>query len=110
MNQWVVMIEEQPMVLDPAPWVNYQGDIYMGQEGVRYIVTKDLDNVDKWGQVVEEPNDEEPPYEESNELKFLNAIEVKRVLVDDLSLVVYVRESEYSMNCYYSRNLKPHTI
>ena len=82
----------------------------MGQEGVRYIVTKDPNNVDKWGQVVEEPNDEETPYEKSNELKLLNVIKVKRVPVDELSLTVYVRESEDSMNCYYSRNSKPHTI
>ena len=94
MNRWVVMIEEQPTAFDPAPWVNYQGDIYMGQEGVRYVVTKDPDNVDKWGQVVKEPNDEEPPYEESNELKLLNVIKVKRVRVDDLSLAVYVKESK----------------
>ena len=84
----------------------------MGQEGVRYVVTKDPDNIDKWGQVVEEPNDEEPPYEESNELKLLNAIKVKRVPAggDDLSLAVYVRDSKDSMNCYYSRNPEPHTI
>ena len=69
------------MAFDPTPWVNYQGDTYMGQEGMRYVVTKDPDNVDKWGQVVEEPNDEEPPYEESNELKLLNAIKVKWVPV-----------------------------
>ena len=49
MNGWIVMIEEQPMAFDPAPWVNYEGDTYMGQEGVRYIVTRDPDNVDKWG-------------------------------------------------------------
>ena len=30
--------------------------------------------------------------------------------VDDPSLVVYVRESEDSKNCYYSRNPEPHTI
>ena len=82
----------------------------MGQEGVRYVVTKDPDNVDKWGQVVEEPNDEEPTYEESNELKLLNAIKVKRLPVDNLSLAVYVRDSKDSMNCYYSRNPEPHTI
>ena len=82
----------------------------MGQEGVRYIVTRDRDNVDRWGQIVEEPKEEERPCEESNELKLLNVIKVKRVLVDDLSLAVYVRDSEDYMNCNYSRDPKPHTI
>ena len=36
MNYWVVKIEEHPMTFDPSPWVNYQGEMYMGQEGVRY--------------------------------------------------------------------------
>ena len=62
MNRWVVTIEEQSTVFDPTPWVNYHGDIYMGQEGVRYIGIRDLDNVDKWGQIVKEPTEEEPPY------------------------------------------------
>ena len=98
MNRWVVKIEEHPTAFDPAPWVNYQGDIYIGLEGVRYVViTKDLDNVDKWGQ---EPKEEEPPYEESNELKLLNVIKVKRVPVDENDLAVYVREAEDSKNCY----------
>ena len=87
MNRWVVMIEEHPTAFDPAPWINYQGEIYMGQEGVRYVMTNDPDNVNKWGQIVEEP-----PYEYSNELKLLNAIKVKRVPVDDPSLVVYVSQ------------------
>ena len=81
MNRWVVVIEEQPMAFNPAPWVNYQGDIYMGQEGVRYIVTRDPNNVDKWTQIVKEPKEEEPTYEESNEVKLLNVIKVKRVPV-----------------------------
>ena len=49
MNRWVVMIEEHPTAFGLAPWVNYQREIYMGQEGVRYVVTKDPDNVNKWG-------------------------------------------------------------
>ena len=30
MNRWVVKIEEQPTAFDPSPWVNYQGEMYMG--------------------------------------------------------------------------------
>ena len=36
MNCWVVKIEEHLTAFDPSPWVNYQGEIYMGQEGVCY--------------------------------------------------------------------------
>ena len=49
MNRWVVKIEEHPTAFDPSPWVNYQGEMYMGQEGVRYQVVPKLDKVDKWG-------------------------------------------------------------
>ena len=38
MNRWVVKIEEHPTAFDPSPWVNYQGEMYMGQEGVPYQV------------------------------------------------------------------------
>ena len=65
----------------------------MGQDGVRYVVvTKDPNNVNKQGQTVKEPKEEELPYEDSNELKLLNVIKVKRVPTDYLSLVVYVRD------------------
>ena len=47
---WVVKIEDIPMAFEASPWVNYQGDLYMGQGGERYKVTNDLENVDKWGQ------------------------------------------------------------
>ena len=33
---WVVKIEDNPMAFKAAPWVNYQGEIYMGQEGACY--------------------------------------------------------------------------
>ena len=36
MNRWVVKIEEHPTAFDPSPWVNYQGEMFMGQEGVHY--------------------------------------------------------------------------
>ena len=36
MNQWVVKIEEHPMNFDTSPWVNYQREMYIGQEGVCY--------------------------------------------------------------------------
>ena len=52
MNHWVVKIEEQFTAFDPFSRVHYQGEMYMGQEGVRYQVVTKPDRVDKWGQVV----------------------------------------------------------
>ena len=41
MNRWVVKIEEHPTAFDPSPWVNYQGEMYVGQEGSCYQVAKE---------------------------------------------------------------------
>ena len=30
MNHWIVCVEDTPTIFDAAPWVNYQGDMYMG--------------------------------------------------------------------------------
>ena len=49
LSVWVVKIEEHPTAFDPSPWVNYQGEMYMGQEGVRYPMVTKPDRVDKWG-------------------------------------------------------------
>ena len=47
MSRWVVKIEDILMDFKATPWVNYQGDFYMGQGEERYIVMNDLENVDK---------------------------------------------------------------
>ena len=52
MNWWVVKIEEDPTAFDPSLWVNYQGEMFMGQEGLCYQVVTKPNRVDKWGQVV----------------------------------------------------------
>ena len=49
MNRWVVKVEDHLMAFEATPWVNYQGDLYMGQSGERYMVESELENVDKWG-------------------------------------------------------------
>ena len=93
MNRWVVKIEEHPTAFDTSPWVNYQGKMYMGQEGVRYQVVMEPDKVDKWGQVVTTQNPEEPPYEETPKLKLLNALKVIHILVDDPNMALYKQET-----------------
>ena len=56
------------MPFDPAPKVNNQGDSYLGQEVLRYQVTNDLDNVDKWGKLVMAQKAEQPSYEKTPQL------------------------------------------
>ena len=40
----------------------------MGQGEERYVVTNDLENMDKWGQPVKLVKKEEPPYGDSETL------------------------------------------
>ena len=110
MNRWVVKIEEQPTAFDPSPWVNYQGEMYMGQEGVRYQLVIELDRVDKWVQVVTTQKPKEPPYEKTLELKFLNSLKVIHNPVDDPNIAIYKREKEQTKQCYFARNPPPHFV
>ena len=110
MNRWVVKIEEHPMTFDPSPWVNYQGEMYMGQEGVRYQDILEPDKVDKWGQVVTTQKPEEPPYEETPELKLLNALKVIHIPKDDPNMALYKRETDKTKQCYFARNPPPHSV
>ena len=76
MKRWVVCVEDTPTAFDAAPWVNYQGDLYMGQSREHCIVVTELKNVDKWGGVVKADKVEEPPFVDSANMKLLNTIKV----------------------------------
>ena len=76
MNRWVVHVKDTPTAFDAAPWVNYQGDLYMAQSGERYIVVTEPENVDKWGVIVKANKVKEPPFVDSANMKLLNAIKV----------------------------------
>ena len=89
MSRWVVKIEDVAMAFEANPWVNYQGDLYMGQGGERYVVTIYLENVDKWGQLVKVAKKEESLYEDSETLKLLNAMKVCHIQVDDPNIVLF---------------------
>ena len=110
MNRWVVKIGDHPTALDAAPWVNYQGDSYMGQEGVRYIVVKDPECVDKWGQLVMSIKEEEPPYVDSDELKLLSQVKTQQMLVDNPDIALYVRETNNVKTGYFTKNPNPNTL
>lgn len=79
MGQWAVKVEETPSVLEAAPWKNYQGDIYMGENGERYVVTQKLEKMTNWGVEVQEELDEGPPQVDSKDCKLLNTILTRRV-------------------------------
>ena len=63
MKHWVVKIAKRPRAFDASPWVNYQGKMYICQEGVRYQVVTKPNRVNKWGHMVTNQKYEEPPYE-----------------------------------------------
>ena len=94
MSRWVVKVEEHSIAFDPSPWVNYLGDIYMGQKGFCYQVVLDLEHVDKWGQVVTTQRNKEPPYEEILELKLLNTLKVTHIPMDNPNIALYKREEK----------------
>ena len=52
----------------------------------------------------------EPPYEETLELKILNALKVTHVPMDDPNIALYKSEMEDTKQCYFARNPPPHAI
>ena len=72
MNRWVVWFKDTLLAFDAMPWVNYQGDLYMGQSGERYIVVTEPENVDRWGVMVKADKVKEPPFVDSADMKLLN--------------------------------------
>ena len=67
-------------------------------------------NVDKLGQLVTIQKIEEPPYEETHELKLFTTVKVTRILVDDQDIALYMRESMESKQFFYTKNPPPHTL
>ena len=109
MSQWVVKVEDILMAFEAAPWVNYQGDLYMGQGGERYMVTNDHENVDKWGQQVKVAKKEGPLYEDLGKLKLLNVIKVHHIQGDNPNIVLYVQEIDNYQSCYFTKKIDTST-
>ena len=79
MNRWVVWVEDTPTAFDATPWVNYKGDLYMGQSREHYIVVTKPENVDKWGVMVKTDKVKEPPFVDSVDMKLLTTIKVQLI-------------------------------
>ena len=78
-NRHVVKIEDHVAIFDPAPWVNFQGDRYMGRDGAMYVLTKNPDEVDKLGlrvQTETRMEEEGPPRVELVGFRLVNSIHV----------------------------------
>ena len=82
----------------------------MGQEGACYQVMAEPDNVDKLGQLVNVQKNEDPPYEETHELKLFTSVKVTRILVDDQDIALYMRKSMESKQFFYGKTPPPHTL
>ena len=52
MNCFLDKVEDHISDFDATPFVNYQGDCYMGKDGVMYLVVEDFIMVDVLGNVV----------------------------------------------------------
>ena len=76
MNRWVVHVKDTPTTFDATPWVNYQGELYMGQSAECYKVIMEPKNVDKWGVIVKIDKVEEPLFGDSTTMKLLNTIKL----------------------------------
>ena len=110
MNHWVVQVKDTPTTFDAAPWVNYQGDLYMGQSGERYIVVTELENIDKWGGMVKVDKVEDPPFGDSTDMKLLNTIKVHLIKMNDPNIAMYVQEFDEVKTCYLTKTLDLGTI
>ena len=51
-SRFLIEIVESLTLVQPAPWVEYQGDQCMGKDGTQYVSTMDLENGDLMGQHV----------------------------------------------------------
>ena len=67
-----VEVEDHPLDVDPVPWVNFQGDRYMGRDGSMYLLVENPENVDRLGNTIlrEERLIEENPPVRSTDLDY----------------------------------------
>ena len=103
MNRWVVLVKDTPTAFDAVPWVNYQGDLYMGESGEHYIVISKPENVDKWGVIVRVDKVKEPPFVDSADMKLLNTIKFQLIKTNDSIIAMYVQESNDVKTCYFNK-------
>ena len=75
-QRFAVKVEDHPSEVDPTPWVNFQGDRYMGRDGVMYLLIENPENVDRLGNVIpreERLVEENPPITNRPGLRPINS-------------------------------------
>lgn len=93
-NRFVVKIKDHRSAFDRAPVVNYQGNYYMGRDGVMYLVIDNPDVVDTLGGIVQRElhwEDEGPPIPIQPGIRMINYVWTRRVLIDDVNGALYKR-------------------
>ncbi|KAI5078952.1 hypothetical protein GOP47_0006623 [Adiantum capillus-veneris] len=109
----VVKIEDCHSHFDLALWVNYQGDRYMGRDGVSYLFTDNPDAVDVLGRIVPREAhyvDEVPSRSVQPNLKMINLVVTKRVLIGDDNRALYKRNDLGSEFFYHRKNPLKHSL
>ena len=51
-QKFAVKVEDHPSDHDPAPWVNFQRDRYMGRDGCMYLLTETPKDMDQLGNFI----------------------------------------------------------
>lgn len=108
-DQSVVKVEDHPTAFDPAPWVNFQGDRYMGRDGAMYLIVADPEVVDILGNVtpIADPTRPEgPPALTPVGYTLVNSIWTQRVPIDVNTKAVYKRADSGS-EFFYVRDNPP---
>lgn len=108
-EQYMVKVEDHVSPFDPAPWVNYQGDRYMGRVGDMYLIVADPEVVDILGNVtpiVDPLQPEGPPTLTPEGYHCVNHVWTHRVPTDDLTKAVYKREDS-GTEFFYLRDNPP---
>ena len=91
-HRFLVKIEDHPTEFNASPFVNYQGDRYIGPQGEMYQVVDDPDAIDSLGGVkVPQPHegDELPPRPLQEGVKLVNSIVVRIVPLDNPTKALY---------------------
>lgn len=102
-SHFLIKIEDQPTEFDATPFVNYQGDRYIGPQGEMHLVVQNPEAVDSLGGIKEpQPHegDELPPRPLQDGVKLVNSILIRLVPIDNSTKALYKQIDEGSQSYY----------
>ena len=119
MDRKCVKSEDSLTAFQMDPYVNYQGDRYVGRDGAMYLVTVRPEEVDHLGDMVSKRpeaaqsqdmhGDARPPTPVNPLSRYINTIHVKRVLTDDNTIGLYYMDDPNSSRKTFYRIRYPIT-